>query len=168
MQWHLCRGTSQLLLFPQVFLTTSSQPVFVVIVVVKKPFSFSTSLAYKANSSSRILSSFSDFSRGNSVTSAPLLCCLFAFLSQSSLAFFSFTKSFQGLGTHLGFFCDLFLRSCCYKILSLILLVSLSEVYSNSRPNFVGSGDAPLAFASSLLCYRNLPSSKSNLSLTTL
>ena len=35
---------------------------FVVIVVVKKPFSFSTSLAFKVSSSSRILSSFSDFS----------------------------------------------------------------------------------------------------------
>ena len=34
---------------------------FVVIVVVKKPFSFSTSLAFKVSSSSRILSSFSDF-----------------------------------------------------------------------------------------------------------
>ena len=132
-------------------------------------FPFSTSLAYKASSSSRILSSFSDFSRGNSVTSAPLLCCLFAFFFTVFIGLsFSFTKSFQSLGTHLGFFCDLFLRSCCYKILSLILLVSLSEVYSNSTPNFVGSGDAPLAFASSLLCYRNLPSSKSNLSLTTL
>ena len=121
------------------------------------------------SSSSRILSSFSDFSRGNSVTSAPLLCYLFAFLSQSSLAFLLVSPSLSKAWKRIWvFFCDLFLRSCCYKILSLILLVSLSEVYSNSTPNFVGSGDAPLAFASSLLCYRNLPSSKSNLSLTTL
>ena len=100
------------------------------------------------------------------ISSASLLPFRFYFTVFISL-YFRFIKSFQGLGTHvLGFFCVLFLRSCCYKILSLILLVSRSEISSNSTPSSVGLGDAPLTFAFSLLCCRNLQSSKSNLSLT--
>ena len=156
-------GNQLVMTFSQVFLTTPSQPVFVVIVVVKKPFSFSTSLTFKASSSSRILGSFSDFSRGNSVTSAPLLRG-----DVFSLFFYSLHQPFfPTLGNASPrLFCELFLRSCCYKILSLILLVSRSEISSNSTPSSVGLGDAPLAFAFSLLCNRNLQSSKSNLSLT--
>ena len=104
----------------------------------------------------------------NSVTSAPPLCCLFAFLSQSSLAFLLVSPSLSNAWERISsvFFCDLFLRSCCYNILSLILLVSRPEISSNSTPSSVGLGDAPLTFAFSLLCCRNLQSSKSNLSFT--
>ena len=86
-------------------------------------FPFSTSLAYKASSSSRILSSFSDFSRGNSVTSAPLLCCLFTFLSQSSLAFLLVSPSLSRALERIS----VFLRS-----VSTLLLLQDSPVYSAS------------------------------------
>ena len=133
-------------------------------------FPFSTSLAYKASSSSRILSSFSDFSRGNSVTSAPLLRCLFAFLSQSSLAFLLVSPS---LSKALERISSVLLRSVSTLLLLQDSLVdsasfSLSEISYSNTSSSVGSGDALLAFASSLLYCRHLPSSKSNLSLTTL
>ena len=110
------------------------------------------------------------FSRGNSVTSAPLLCCLFAFLSQSSLAFLLVSPSLSKAWERIS---SVFLRSVSTLLLLQDSLVdsasfSLSEISSNNTSSSVGSGDALLAFASSLLYCRHLPSSKSNLSLTTL
>ena len=93
-------------------------------------FSLSTSLAYKASSSSRILSSFSDFSRGNSVTSAPLLRCLFTFLSESSLAFILVSLSLSKAWEHMS---SAFLRS----VFTLLLLQdSLVDSASFSLRNF--------------------------------
>lgn len=104
------------------------------------------------------------------VVSAPLLRCLFAFLSKSSLALLFVSPTLSKAWKRVS---SAFLRSVSTLLLSQDSLVdsanfSLSEMSSNSASSSVGSGDIPLAFSSSLLYGRNLPSSKSNRSLTAL
>ena len=74
-----------------------------------------------------------DFSRGNSVTSALLLCCLFAFLSQSLLAFLLVSLSLSRALERIS----VFLRSVSTLLLLQDSLVnsasfSLSEISSNN------------------------------------